>query len=953
MIRLQELKGALTPGGRYFVGSTTLRVKCISFVPDFQCAKAYNRSMDAVRAEESLPANIAAALEQGATIVTANQRAARTLRHGFDLHNRALGRKSWQPAKVLAWDAWLSGWWSRMLLAGHVRPMILNRTQELAVWRGVLAADKDLASLKTLESLAEMTSDAWRMLCLYDGQSRLRDAANSTDTRAFQRWAMHFERRCATEGLLAQAGLSEALRRAVVALESRGEAPELDADEILLVGFDKLTPSQMGLIEALRAAGFQIEEINIALPSDGRVLVEAADEDEERRTCGRWVRLFLQQNPGATVGVIVPGLESQRAEIDRAFREVLAPEMEDIAAGSEATPYEFSVGAALATVPMVATALDLLRWMRDPLTVERVSSLLLSPYFAGGRAGLGARADLDAFALRQERMLRPEVSLEGLLALIEKHHQHDLSSVAGALRRLRQVRARHFEGAAAQSHAEWAEAMRETLQAASWGPGEQQDSVEFQTRAKWESVLDELATLDFDGNRVQFATALDEVERIARRTMFAPESREAPVQIMGPLEAAGSRFDAVWFLRGGELTWPMATASSPLLPWSMKVELGMPGTDASREMQHARRMTQRVAESAATVVFSYAATSSEGRQRHAKILDGLGLQEVSADEFVPTEAPREIVTLEEIEDAAQVAPLPGGILQGGAKVLELQAACGFRAFAEHRLWSSDLDNVELGMDAGESGVVVHKVLERLWARVETQAALLAMSASERAEVLDDAIRQGLAKIVELSQSNWDAAYMAIQRERLKRLLGPWLEQEMNRPEFVVKSLEQKLDSMIGPLRLSIRVDRVDETHGGDVLIDYKTGRAATKDWLTERPDAPQLPLYAVVAETERLGGVAFGVVRAGKEMSWKSFASGDDVMLKPGRMDGASFEDQVDGWRRHLTALAEQFAAGDARVRPKNFPQTCEHCGQRLVCRVEAALLEEGDEDEESEVNGG
>ena len=42
--------------------------------------------------------------------------------------------------------------------------------------------------------------------------------------------------------------------------------------------------------------------------------------------------------------------------------------------------------------------------------------------------------------------------------------------------------------------------------------------------------------------------------------MFAPESRDAPVQVMGPLEAAGGTFDAVWFLRAGELSWPMETA---------------------------------------------------------------------------------------------------------------------------------------------------------------------------------------------------------------------------------------------------------------------------------------------------------------------------------------------------------------------------------------------------------
>ena len=32
-----------------------------------------------------------------------------------------------------------------------------------------------------------------------------------------------------------------------------------------------------------------------------------------------------------------------------------------------------------------------------------------------------------------------------------------------------------------------------------WGAGKGEDSVEFQTRRKWESALDELATLDFDG----------------------------------------------------------------------------------------------------------------------------------------------------------------------------------------------------------------------------------------------------------------------------------------------------------------------------------------------------------------------------------------------------------------------------------------------------------------------
>ena len=77
-----------------------------SWQADFQRRRAYNRSMDG---EDLLPVEIAQALERGATVVTGNQRAARTLRVAFDRRNRALGLDSWQPPAVMAWDAWTGG----------------------------------------------------------------------------------------------------------------------------------------------------------------------------------------------------------------------------------------------------------------------------------------------------------------------------------------------------------------------------------------------------------------------------------------------------------------------------------------------------------------------------------------------------------------------------------------------------------------------------------------------------------------------------------------------------------------------------------------------------------------------------------------------------------------------------------------------------------------------------
>ena len=91
-----------------------------------------------------------------------------------------------------------------------------------------------------------------------------------------------------------------------------------------------MTPAQTKLVEALRSAGVDVEELQPAMEAAQRMLVEAADEREELRVAARWVRKFLEEQPGAKVAVIVPGLEKQRREIDRVFREVLAPELEDI-----------------------------------------------------------------------------------------------------------------------------------------------------------------------------------------------------------------------------------------------------------------------------------------------------------------------------------------------------------------------------------------------------------------------------------------------------------------------------------------------------------------------------------------------------------------------------------------------------------------------------------------------
>jgi probable DNA repair protein len=372
----------------------------------------------------------------------------------------------------------------------------------------------------------------------------------------------------------------------------------------------------------------------------------------------------------------------------------------------------------------------------------------------------------------------------------------------------------------------------------------------------------------------------------------------------------------------------------------------MPGTDAQQDANQAQRMTERIAASAPSVVFSYATESAEGRQRLSAGMNGLALEPVAIDEMTVEETIPTFVETEKIEDNGPLQPLPDQVIHGGAEILRLQAACGFRAFAERRLWSTELRTTEMGLDAAERGTIVHLVLESFWNEVKTQSALESMQRSEREALLNQCISTALQKSEKLSETAWDEAYLDMQRERLRNLLGPWLELELARPPFEIKLSEKKLEGVqVGPLRLSVRVDRIDVGEGGDIIIDYKTGVAKPSEWLSDRPEAPQLPLYAVLSEAEQLEAVAFGQVRAGKDMGLQGFATSADAGIRMPRQHPVDLEAQVAEWRQVLTSLAEDFYHGDIRVRPKSFPSTCAYCAQRLLCRIDPASFDQEDEE--------
>jgi ATP-dependent helicase/nuclease subunit B len=894
------------------------------------------------------------ALEGGALLLLPNARAARELRADFDARQRERGLAAWESPQVLSWSQWTASAWNDLVVAGQEGRLLLNPAQERSVWREVITDDATSESFGSADSLADLAVSAWQVAAKYDATHRLREGATSHDSRVFAEWAQEFSKRCAARGYVSTGLLDAALALHV-------EAGRMDGGAWLqLVGFGDLKPSQEALLLALREHETQVVEVGLQAQEGGefRASVVTANERDELGVAARWVGEVLQEaraaGRNARVAVLVPNLTEDRAELTDVFRETLAPELQSIEADLSSTPWEFSGGVALSSLAMIGDALALARWVDGSLPLARVSSLLLSPYVGSNgsnRAERDASARFDANSLRRMLLLRPEIEIASVLELADYAggQRSDETPLLAWLHSVQAFVQRAGERSRPRSFAEWMEFVRGVMQAADW-PGERAlTASEFEATRAWESVLDLVSTLDFSGRRVSYAKALEALELQAQATGFVAPSTGAQVQVMSVTEAEGSIFDAVVFLRCTDANWPASERMNPLLPWALQRSLTMPGTDPVATSARSRVFTEDLLRHSGRVLFTHAAEDDSGMLRPSPLLSEMKIEPLDAATIVSAARQIGMVNLEMVADDERLPSLPSREIAGGAAVLKLQAACGFLAFAQLRLRATEPESAGMGLDAGESGSLLHRALQNFWKRVKTQDELGLMSWEERERILAESIDDALPRRMQ-TRDGWDRAYVSLMRERLQSLLRRWLDEELRRGPFEVSDVERQDLVTVGPLTLNVRVDRIDKVGDGVFFVDYKTGYIADpKQWIGGRPDDPQLPLYALLPEVEELKGVAFARVRTGKDMKWVGYQGEEGIL--PASRSKSNIRDLgplVDEWRETLTHLAEDFASGKADVHPKSFAINCVRCAQRLLCRLDpASLLDEVDEEEE------
>lgn len=871
------------------------------------------------------------AFDSGATVIPANARAARWLQREYAVRQRRAGRRAWETPPVLDWESWLRQQWQAHALAEPNAPLLLTTLQERSVWTRMLR--EDAALVVSPGNLAALAESAYALLSAYEAHRERNNAWGKADAERFRKWAAAFDRECARNNWMPRAGLEQTLAARLG--ESAGLVSGLG--EILLVGFDRTTPAQEKLLRTLGERGARVRFVQAGGGEAQLEFLRADGLHEEITACARWARGILEKNSEARIGVLVPDLGAVQAEIARVFRRELMPQSDNIFSDA-AMPFEFSLGQPLGDVPVVHAALLLLRWLRAPLREEELSWLLFSGFLPGDGAERLALAGLDAKA-RNSGMLSLEISLETFL---REAYGSRLTAIA-RLENARRAAAANRLTEEDRLPGRWTDIAQMLLLEAGWPGEEHAGSLHFQALRRWERALDELALLDFNGQRIGYEDFLRALEAHALETIFAPESQGAPVQVMGALEASGQQFDAVWFLGADDASWPPRGRAHPLLPSEAQRRYGMPHGDAGNDLELAKAVTARIAASAPAAVFSYAKQNKDGELRGSPLLP---LDATWRDAAPEPEAARE-TDLEDVEDAAGQIAWPRDRSPVGSEVLKDQAACPFRAFAAKRLRAEPLNRREWGLSAAERGKRLHQVLEAVWS--PTNGALhslddlrAALNEGRLSDILRAAIAGAFAELEQRAEDDaWMLAYLQQEQRRLLARLTEWMKEEAKRVPFKVSAVEERLhDVDVGGLKLKLIADRIDEVAGGErLLIDYKSGEVGVRDWELPRPNEPQLPLYAVFGNVVNVRGALFARIRAGEACFTGSLADVNRQLFADMKATAALgklvYDERLrDAWEDALLALAEEFLRGEAIVNPKDGPATCKHCALPGLCRV-------------------
>lgn len=822
--------------------------------------------------------------------------------------------------------------------------LVLNPLQERKQWQRVIEAAlqrDEAAALFNLDGLALAAREAHELATIW--RLPLNGAGLfSEEARRFVEWRAAFLKRCRQSGW--RDGASQRVWQVDVLAAGLVPLPR----KVAFAGFDRFNPLEERLRAVLGAQAVQLSDWPLGGEMDPEVIRHGfEDAQAEFRAVAHWVSETHRRLPRARIGVVVPDLAAHRATLCRYLDEAL-----DGAGSLDEARYNVSLGEPLARLPLVMTALALLRLAQNPWRIEQsaLGSLLTglgwsrdvleadarAVFDAHCRANLPAMVSLERVITRVRREMGRGAALDGLRVSLEAILRWAERMGVSSPNSPNSPNSPKSHGRRLSS--QWALCFQELLDAVAW-PGERSlSSHEFQTRAAFAGAMQSLAGLDELSGEVVLAEAFSALVDVCNDTVFQPETEgDPPIQVLGLLEAATESFDALWVCGLNDVAWPPAPRPNPLLPAAMQRAAGCPNASPEVQRGFADCIHQRFLQAAPCIVFSSARHDGEREMHPSPLISALPV--APFDLVVPlgrvARVQASATGLESLIDI-QGPPVSGSEkVAGGVGLLRAQAICPAWAFFRYRLAAKPVEVPVDGLDARGRGRLVHLVLEAFWrgrslAEVKAQRTAGAAGAEQFGQWVVAAVDAGMQVYAESAGKDevaLEPRFAALERARLIRLLSIWIDVEMQREDdFRVVACEAAHEVDLHGLTVNFIVDRIDEDENGErLVIDYKTGRTVdASSWAEARIAEPQLPVYATCVMADRPPmGIAFaqvvldkpGFVGITRDSGVLPRVKGlTEARKRYPEADFPGWTAVLDHWRTSLKCIADEIRQGEARV---------------------------------------
>lgn len=839
------------------------------------------------------------AIEKNQLILTANQRLAAQIQQAW---GRSISAKNqvWKTPRVMSLEHWLSFCWNELvdqnhdLVNGYAQ---IGRLQNIFYWEQAIAKQDDGLDL----SFATMANDCFELCQRWNIEADQIDD-QSTAVNKFKRWAKTYQSILEKKQLLTS---PSTWSKVAEGFAQHGLNTE---NSIYLYGFQSIPPLQQRVLEA---ATSDIIHIEVMGESASISKYECPEPKVELEIAAKWAAQQLLNDPNQRIGLIIPDLNNRVSETARLINEALA-------ANNCSTAVNISAGVKLSETQLLQSALSLLEMTEYKLPMAQWLGIVNSPYWHFNHLPIQFKVDCE-LQLRETK--KYDLSLDKFTQIIRAQQSKldDPDSIQPQLQPLYDVQQLMRQTAKAKkTFAQWTEFFKQFTAQLGWPGLKQPNSLQYQQIQYWEKLLGFFSELDNLAIEISRSRALSYLQKLASEHLFHPQTGDAPLQVLGLLEAVGLQFDQLWITGMHSNNFPASGSINPVLSASYQRQHKMPFSVPEKELNIAKNLLANFAINSNQLFVSYPITDGKTPLEQSPLIchyEQQNLHTIVGDMALHNWLDQPYSCDINI-DAGHPYSAPTEPIRGGSSILKNQSTCPFNAFAIHRLWAKEFEQPAIGLEAIDRGSIVHEILYRLWNQWQSSKVFLALNEQQLNDQLSTTIDTVLIEQATKNPILLGDNFKQLEKQRLCKLIHQWLEIERQRPPFEVKETEQKKQLSLGELSISLIMDRLDIVENETLVIDYKTGSVKSDVWLGDRPEDPQLPLY-ILASNPQPQGCAFASLKGNEQ---KFIGISNNHIIK-GIKVADNWDLQLQNWQQSIDNLAQEFIKGKALLHSYNTAQ--------------------------------